>query len=93
MNGASLRGLEERVRPVAIHGALTLEQAARAVRLNREIARFHAALVQARRILGLAGVIDDRLREEILARCAHLVQAREALVSELSRREDPHAQA
>jgi hypothetical protein len=93
MSGASLRGLDERVRPVAIHGALTMEQAARAIRLNREIARFHAALAQARRIIGLAGVLDERLRDEIFARCAHLVRAREAFVSELSRHEDPHAQA
>lgn len=84
MNGASLRALEAAVRPVAIGGALTLEQAASAVRLNREIARFHAALAQAREIVRLAGVIDDRLRNELLARGAQLVHAREALGRELA---------
>ncbi len=84
MNGASLRALEESVRPVAIGGTLTLELGARAVLLNRDIARFHAALKQARRILGLAGVVDDRLRCEILARGAQLARAREALESELA---------
>jgi hypothetical protein len=83
MNGASLRALQEAVKPVAITGSLTLEQGSRAVSLNREIARFHAALSQARRILGLAGVIDERLEREILARAAQLVRAREDLEAEL----------
>lgn len=84
MNGASLRALQEAVRPVAITGALTLEQAARAVQLNRDIARFHAALAQARRILELAGVIDGRLRDEILARGLALAQAREDIEDDLA---------
>lgn len=84
MNGASLRALQEAVRPVAITGALTLEQAGRAIRLNRDVARFHAALAQARRILELAGVIDGRLRDEILARGLRLAQAREAMEDELA---------
>jgi hypothetical protein len=93
MNGASLRALEDSVRPVAITGALTLDQAASAVRLNREVARFHAALAQVRRIVRLAGVVDDRLSEELFARAAQLVKAREALASELTRHGDPRAQA
>jgi hypothetical protein len=76
MNGAVLRALKEQVRPVAITGALTLEQAAAAVRLNRDIARFHAALSQAEQILHLAGVLDERLRLELLTRAAQLVQGR-----------------
>jgi hypothetical protein len=93
MDGAKLRALEHSVRPVALTGALTLEQAASAIRLNREIARFHAALAQVRRMIQLAGVVDTRLREELLARAAQLVKAREALASELTRHGEPHARA
>ncbi len=90
---ATLRALEDSVRPVAITGALTLEQAASAVQLNRDVARFHAALAQARHILQLAGMLDERLRGEILARAAHLSRAREALVRDLSSHAGGHARA
>ena len=93
MNGATLRALEDTVRPVAITGALTLEQAAAAVRLNRDIARFHAALAQVRHIVRLAGMVDERLRDELLARAVRLGEARQALARDLGRHGDPEAHA
>lgn len=80
MNRAALEALRRQVRPVAMTGALTLAQAAAAVQLNREVAQYHAALVQAERIFDLAGVLDERLARELTSRGARLVRAGEALL-------------
>lgn len=79
MDCTSLAALKARVRPIGLSGALTLEQASTAERHNCEVARFHAAVAQAHRILELAGVLDDRLEHELVARATQLARAREIL--------------
>lgn len=80
MNRAALATLRRVVRPVAVTGALTLARAAEAVRLNREVAQYHAALAQAERMFDLAGVLDERFARELTTRGARLARAAEAIL-------------
>jgi hypothetical protein len=80
VNRAALEALRRQVRPVAMTGALTLAQAAAALRLNCEVAQYHAALNQAERIFELAGLLDERLARELTSRGARLVRAAETLL-------------
>lgn len=79
MDRATLETLKRMIRPISLNGTLTLEQASSAANLNFDIARFHAAVAQAERILKLAGVVDDRLEHELMARALQLTQRREEL--------------
>lgn len=78
MDSDALGALKETIRPVPVGRALTLSEAARASKLNAEVARFYAALAMARRILDLAGVIDERLELELLRRAEQLGRALDA---------------
>jgi hypothetical protein len=82
MDRAALAALKRRVRPVGLSGMFTLEQASAAVALNRDVARFHAAVTQAERILTLAGSLDLRLVHELTLRAGQLMW----LADELGRR-------
>jgi hypothetical protein len=73
MDRAALAALKRRVRPVGLSGMFTLEQASAAVALNREVARFHAAVTQTERILALAGSLDLRLVHELTLRAGQLM--------------------
>lgn len=72
MDRAALASLKQRIHPVTLSGTLTLEQASLAIALNRDVARFHAVVAQAERILELAGEIDARLEQELNTRAAEL---------------------
>jgi hypothetical protein len=93
VNRAALTALRSQVRPVAMSGALTLAQAAAAVRLNREVAQYHQALAQAERIFALAGVLDERLARELTGRGAQLARAAETLALAMVCGEGPSASA
>jgi hypothetical protein len=80
MDQATLATLKRMIRPVSLAGAMTMERAASLASLNFEVARFHAAVIQAERILGLAGILDERLERELVARALELARLREALV-------------
>jgi hypothetical protein len=80
MDHHSLTTLKRRIRPLRVTGTLTLEQASAAGALNRDVARFRAAVTQAERILELAGVLDDRLERELAARAIELSCERKRLV-------------
>lgn len=76
MDQGSLSALKRRVNPIALSGSLSLEQAASAITLNRDVERFHAAVAQAERILELAGALDVRLEHELAARAHELTLTR-----------------
>jgi hypothetical protein len=84
MDQATLATLKRMIRPVSLAGAMTMERAASLASLNFEVARFHAAVIQAERILELAGILDERIERELVARALELARLREALAS-------PHA--
>ena len=88
MDHASLSALRSRIRPVELRGSFTLEQASAAVAVNRDVARFHAAVAQAERILEIVGELDVRLEHELAARALDLVRARSRVEHELRLRAD-----
>lgn len=80
MDQETLATLKRMVRPIEVGGAFTLESASSVVSLNFEVARFHAAVIEAERILGQAGVLDERFERELVGRALELARERHLLL-------------
>lgn len=76
MDRTALSQLKALVSPMALSGALTLEQASSAMRFNEGVAQFHRALAYAERSLDRDGLLDGRLERELLDRAAQLAALR-----------------
>lgn len=74
MDRTTLSTLKRMIRPVSLCGALTAERAASVVGLNFEIARFHATVIRAERILDETGALETRLERELVGQALHLTR-------------------
>lgn len=80
MDRGTLSTLRSMIRPLAPAGTLTMERAAAVASLNFEVARFHADVAQAERLLAITGIVDEPHQKELIARALHLGKQREALM-------------